>query len=247
MITEFLSFFSSFCLWVNYAKLRLHFCLISNKVLTLSTAYTMSSNLSHSDLLPHVLVWKWVKVTCEISFACFRAVVQERKNWGISQSGCDSTKTREGPGPQWSGQGSLKIDSAGRGLLCRNSPHAFIHFSGCWDAEYVRCFSAWSMNWSSRRGLGDLLHRRATRAQAVEYTYSEISSVICLGRLWRSVYADSGSFRASMYPKHVETENVVRTWLIPLIHLSLESLWVSAQMAARFRFVPLRAALHVAP
>ncbi len=41
-------------------------------------------------------------------------------------------------------------------------------------------------------GHEDLLHCDAVRVQAVEYTYSEISSVICLGRLSRSVFADGG-------------------------------------------------------
>lgn len=44
------------------------------------------------------------------------------------------------------------VERCRAGLRRCNSPHAFIHFSSCWDAEYVRCFSAWSMNWSPRRG-----------------------------------------------------------------------------------------------
>lgn len=36
-------------------------------------------------------------------------------------------------------------------------------------------------------GHGDILDRDAVRVQAVEYTYSEISSVICLGRLEKCV------------------------------------------------------------
>lgn len=89
-------------------------------------------------------------------FSSSRPGEKKKKIEGLLNQGVTRLKREEARGLNEVDKAIWKlippVERCRAGLLGCNSPHAFIHFSSCWDAEYVRCFSAWSMNWSPRRG-----------------------------------------------------------------------------------------------